>query len=228
MSRRTLTASSSVLLLCVSAIGLTGACRRGDSRPAQSSSQPAQTPSVRPASSQTSSPDAPRCETRCSPDKPRTAVARITWTLPEPAGEAAAFAKRMASQNIEVTVHKDGFAKGVFARMAGANESRPSAAGAPAGQSLPGLAGLVVTKVRTQRQELQEAGPGGANAPLAAREAGDQSRGVVIEIEGLEPGMNYYWRVPGASNAESSVIARCRAPICPADMRQGPGQGGGQ
>jgi hypothetical protein len=170
---------------------------------------------------------APRCDVFCSRTKPRTAVAVITWALNEAVPQAG-LAGRMAEQSVEVTVHKEGFAKGAFARLAGVGENKPFAGLTPADRPIPGLGALVVTQVQTLQERLREEGSGGENAGIAARgQEQDPSRVVVVEIEGLEAGLNYYWRVPGAPGGGAAVTARCQAPVCPADVPDAPGPGGG-
>jgi len=45
---------------------------------------------------------------------------------------------------------------------------------------------------------------------------------ITIELEGLEPGLTYFWRVCTLNEDGwiPSEIIRCEAPICPADIKE--------
>jgi hypothetical protein len=152
----------------------------------------------------------------CSPDKPRTVVAEISWPLPRPAANPQALTEGLAQQTLDVTTFKDGFDKGVFAQLGSVrqNQAFTSRAAQPDVSSTASLQSLVVTKVSTL-QERVSSGARGSPSDLMPPSAGnDASRVVVVEIEGLEPGLNYYWR-----RAPGGPVVRCQAPVCPFDSR---------
>ena len=77
---------------------------------------------------------------------------------------------------------------------------------------------VIPARRRRAKQTLQEkiaSGEPTANAGIMpAAAANDPSRVVVVEIEGLQPGVNYFWRrTPGGP------VVRCQAPVCPSDSR---------
>jgi hypothetical protein len=156
----------------------------------------------------------PTCQVICSADRPRTAVATISWRAAQPPANPQALTTAMSNQRLEVTTFKDGFTRGAFAQLApGGNQTFAfRAPGAPQ-PPLTGLTALTVTKVSTAQDRLTSGSPnpGAFTAPAGGV---DPSQVVVVEIEGLEPGLNYYWR-----RAPTGPVARCQAPICPADAR---------
>jgi hypothetical protein len=170
-----------------------------------------------PAAAQGTQPAAvgePTCQVICSADRPRAAVASISWRVAQAPPNPQALATAMSDQRLEVTTFKDGFTRGAFAQLApGGNQSFAfSARGAPP-TALPGLTALTVTKVSTAQERLTSGSPnpGAFTAPPAGV---DPTQVVVVEIEGLEPGLNYYWR-----RTPTGPVVRCQAPICPADAR---------
>jgi hypothetical protein len=156
----------------------------------------------------------PTCQVICSADRPRTAVASISWRVAQAPANPQALTTAMSDQRLEVTTFKDGFTRGAFAQLApGDNQSFAFSARGAAPTALPGLTALTVTKVSTAQDRLTTGSPnpGAFTAPPAGV---DPSQVVVVEIEGLEAGLNYYWR-----RTPTGPVVRCQAPICPADAR---------
>jgi hypothetical protein len=122
--------------------------------------------------------------------------------------------RRVATQqSVEAAVNEDGFDRGRFVRLPSLNPQarfapspQPGAAGAP----LPGLGDLSVRAV-TSSQEA-------AGALRLATPAESGQENVVLQVEGLRPGLNYYWRVRASTPGQTQVVM-CRAPICPADRK---------
>jgi hypothetical protein len=155
----------------------------------------------------------------CSPDKPRTVIAEISWPLPQRAASRQALTEGLAQQTLDVTTFKDGFASGVFAQLAGVRENQKfaSRAAQPQLSATASLQSLTVTRVTTLQDRLASGGASRTASELMPPSAGnDASRVVVVEIEGLEPGLNYYWR-----RASGGPVVRCQAPVCPFDSRGG-------
>lgn len=193
------------------------ACGSGSpsSAPARSAAAPAPQTAAQTAL-QAPGAEAPDCQVSCSPTKPRTVVATITWPLTQPAANPQALSAGMADQRLEVTTFKDGFSRGVFAQLTPVRERQPFALQAPQAQpsGVPSLRALSVTRVTTLQERIANgaASPDAAFVPTAA--ANDPNRVVVVEVEGLEPGLNYFWR-----RTPNGPVARCQAPVCPADAR---------
>lgn len=133
------------------------------------------------------------CRVFCSDEKLRTPVAELTWRSTQ---------ALLSAVRIEVTVYKDGFKTGAYASLDSnqGNRSYQSQKGRGGQDLIPGLSQLVVVDVRSLRER-----PGL----------------VAVRIEGLEPGLNYFWRVVSKANGRqmAGVTARCQAPVCPADMQ---------
>jgi hypothetical protein len=152
------------------------------------------------------------CVTYCAPDQPGTPVAEIKWVVGNQPS-ASEIRRTAIQQNVEVAVNEDGFDRGRFVRLPSMN---PQARFAPAGQpganaqALPGLGDLSVRAV-TSSQE-----PAGAMRLATPAPPGQEN--VVLQVQGLRPGLNYYWRVRSATPGQTQVVM-CRAPVCPSDRR---------
>jgi hypothetical protein len=152
------------------------------------------------------------CVTYCSPTEPGSPVAEIKWVVSNQPATAENLRKAATAQNIEAAVNEDGFERGRFVRLSSvAPQARfAPAAPQPNAAPLPGLGNLSVATVASS----QEAG---AALRLASpAEAGREN--VVLQVAGLRPGLNYYWRVRAATPGQTQVVM-CRAPICPTDRR---------
>jgi len=156
----------------------------------------------------------PACQMTCSPDKPRTAVASISWSVSQPMTNPQALSAGVAEQTLDVTTFKDGFQNGAFAQLTpGANRTFAFRAAQSQPSNLPGLTGLSVTRMATLQDRIA-ARPGADRELMPPAANNDPTRVVVVEIEGLEPGLNYYWR-----RSPQGPVVRCQAPICPSDSR---------
>jgi hypothetical protein len=158
-----------------------------------------------------------QCVAYCRKDKPRTPVVEVRWRVSTQPLSANEMALRMNQQNLEVTVYKDGYGRGLYASLPSAapTERFLMNADSPQAQSqIPGLSHLVVTDVVTSKEP--EKGP---NFELFA--AGlDSAEWIIVKIEGVEPGLNYYWRLP--SVAGNQTVVSCRASVCPGDRKSRP------
>lgn len=136
----------------------------------------------------------PGCEVFCSQFKLRTGNARISWETPK---------ALEAHKRLDFTVHKNGFKTGAFASFPTLREKQEMT---PATMAQPEMRGvrafqLGLTEVKLAKQR-------GARASVV--------------VEGLEPGLNYRWRVLTRTNdgwVPSETLV-CAAPVCPADMIQ--------
>lgn len=134
-------------------------------------------------------------ETFCSPTRIRTGVARLSWeTKPE----------LVESQRIEVTIFKDGFQKGLFGSMIPLKPRQPfqpPEVKEPELRALAPVTDLRLADVRFEREQ-------GVNN---------------IEVEGLEPGLIYFWRLFTLIDDEwvPGETVQVEAPVCVADMKEG-------
>lgn len=150
------------------------------------------------------------CVAYCRPDQPGTPVTEIRWVVGNQP-TSAEIRRTATQQSVEVAVNEDGFERGRFARLSSANPQARFAPAQPAGGTqLPGLGNLTVSAV-TSSQE-----PAGALRLATPAQGGQEN--VVVQVQGLRPGLNYYWRVRAATPGETQVVM-CRAPVCPTDRR---------
>jgi len=179
-------------------------------------------------------PDAPTdliCQTYCSATKLRTVVAEIAWKVSDTELSASAFSARVGEQELEVATVKDGFTRGTYINLF-SMERHPSfrvhSADPASGNSIPGLEGLVVVGVGRLGDESNQ-NPDD-QSPFSFERFGvrpfgeSDAEAVVVKIEGLEPGRNYFWRVPATVRGRrvTSEVVQCKAPqSCPADTRRG-------
>jgi hypothetical protein len=149
------------------------------------------------------------CVAYCSPDEPATPVAEIKWDVGSQPSSSE-IRRTATQQNVEVAVNEDGFERGRFARLPSLNpQARFAPTGQPAGAApLPGLGDLTVRAVTSSQES--------AGAMRLATPAAAGQENVVVQVQGLKPGLNYYWRVRAATPGQTQVVM-CRAPICPAD-----------
>jgi hypothetical protein len=141
----------------------------------------------------------------CSPTKLRTSNARIRWSMPSDVLAAAQVSSlSSARQSLEATVFHRGFEKGLFVSipMTQATPDSPIAARAPGKTS----------KLRAFQFFLIQ-----VEQPKAAAQNSTEMAAVV---EGLEPGVDYTWRIAIETDSGRlvSVPATSEAVVCPADM----------
>jgi phosphodiesterase/alkaline phosphatase D-like protein len=152
------------------------------------------------------------CVAYCSPDQPGTPVAEIRWEVgSQPT--SSEIRRTATQQNVEVAVNEDGFDRGRFVRLPSLNpQARFAPAAPPAGGApLPGLGDLTVRAVTSSQES--------AGAMRLATPAAAGQENVVVQVQGLRPGLNYYWRVRASTPGQTQVVM-CRAPVCPVDRRK--------
>ncbi len=214
------------LVIALAGAALAIVCGGPGSPPPQNAAQSAGTPqaasSAAPPAAGAVTPQAtgapaviePACQMACSPDKPRTAVASISWSVAQPVTDPQALSAGVTQQSLDVTTFKDGFQRGAFAQLTpGVNRTFAFRAAPAQPSNLPGLTGLSVTRVATLQDRIATR-PGADRELMPPAANNDPNRVVVVEIQGLEPGLNYYWR-----RSPEGPVVRCQAPICPSDSR---------
>ncbi len=153
------------------------------------------------------------CEVYCSEVRLRTANARISWIGPGMFRGAAA-AAAPAAEKLQTTVYKGGFDRDLYA-------SFPTLGG---GQALaPQAAGLLPEpEMRAYDLTIVDVGRPTAGRGLLAANADDPAARTSVEVQGLEPGMRYTWRIVTelAGGEEVSETVTCEAPVCPADIQE--------
>jgi len=203
--------------LSVLAIGLLGVLPWVGCRSEEPAPQPAAAPAAAPASpaqggTQSAQAGDLVCVTYCSPTEPGTPVAEIKWVVSNQPATAETLRKAATAQSVEAAVNEDGFERGRFVRLSSvAPQARfAPAAPQPGAAPLPGLGNLSVGTVASSQE------PGAALRLASPSEGGREN--VVLQVQGLRPGLNYYWRVRAATPGQTQVVM-CRAPICPSDRR---------
>jgi hypothetical protein len=147
----------------------------------------------------------------CSDTKLRTSNARVRWSIPGVALEATGVRDfGTAKQSLEVTVYKNGFDKGLLASVPiqQATPERPVAAQAQQKRPIPRAFQFSLIEVEQPK-----------TSPATQ---GDADMGAVVE--GLEPGVNYTWRIAIETSSGKIVSApvTSQATTCPADMAPAP------
>ncbi len=135
-----------------------------------------------------------QCEAFCSDTRVGVSVTEVTFS---------GTADSLSQLALEVTIYKDGFARNRLARITPIRAGQKFTIVLPEGPQpaaqripTPGLDQLTLTEVRLQSE-----------------------RGLVtVRIEGLDAGLNYFWRVrPADGSGPGTQTAVCRAAICPVD-----------
>ena len=146
-------------------------------------------------------------EVFCSDTKLRTSNARVRWSMPGAALAASGLTRlTAATQSLEATVYKNGFDKGLLVSLpiSPATPDRPVMPRVRTGQPPVRAFQIALIGVEQPRATL---------APGAADEMG-------TVVEGLEPGVNYTWRlaIDTPSGQIVSPPTTSQAPVCPADL----------
>lgn len=130
-----------------------------------------------------------KCDISCHESKIRTPQAELSFK----AGQ-----DQLSQIAVEVTVFKNGFAKGTLARLTGISRD--------------GKFVIVRTDNQANVSGLERLLVGGI-------EVSEATGLVTVVIEGLEPGLKYYWRLKSLDLASTlSNTAVCQAPACPFDQ----------
>jgi hypothetical protein len=163
------------------------------------------------------------CRTYCSDEvKPlagdddvrprRASVAEITWRVSGAQVLPRDVETRAAQNAIEVTVYSDGFSRRRFASLFSVREGQTfrMEGNQDMNTRIPGLDRLTILNVRPVR----------AGNPADSTFDGPSNK-AAAEIEGLEPGLNYFWRIATAAGDRkmTSEVVMCQAPTCPVDLQ---------
>jgi hypothetical protein len=145
------------------------------------------------------------CQVSCSPTKLRTGVATLSWAVRPGSGTRA-----QQEQALDMSVYPDGFATGAYARLFPLQRGGPFT---PPPTRGPGPSPL-------------ESAPRAFKVEAAEARAVPESNRMVVRVEGVEPGLNYFFRVasPTRGEGEATEPVTCTAPVCPADMKPLPPQ----
>jgi hypothetical protein len=160
---------------------------------------PQQTPRVEPRLTIT-------VEVFCSDTKLRTSNARIRWSLPRAALDAGGLASLAAAkQSLEVTVYKDGFDKGLLASLS-VSQATPDRPVVPQARTKQPLRAFEIALIGVEQPRTGLAPDGGGEMSAV--------------VEGLEPGVNYTWRIAidTAAGRIVSPSVTSQALTCPADL----------
>lgn len=161
------------------------------------------------------------CEVFCSETLLRTAVARLSWieTSPPTGAPAAPTDPGVEPRAIEATVYHQGFEKGLYVRLP--LDGGVDLQAAPA----PGLAQQDSPLPRALQLRLGgvDRGTTAVNPAVAPRLPEDAQQpkdrqGLAVEVENLEPGMAYTWRMTDGGAVGASPEVTCVAPVCPVDF----------
>jgi hypothetical protein len=158
------------------------------------------------------------CEAYCSTAKPGTSVIEVQWPISQAPLSPGELKSRVGQQAVEVTVFEDGFDRGLFASLPAVAPKGRFRVNRPAGaavQTIPGLTRLTVSDVATSRDQ---------NRPQPMRLLGVAAPGgpesMIMLVEGLEPGLNYFWQVPDPAGGRTVIT--CQAATCPVDLKRAP------
>lgn len=154
------------------------------------------------------------CEVYCSETRLRTAVARLSWISPRMFQGASPTPAGPVAEELQTTVFKNGFAKDLYARfptLSSGEDPQPAAAAA-----------LPEPKMRAYDLEIRRVEPPTAPPGSLMPSADVPAARTTVEIEDLEPGMTYTWRIVTgtAGGQEVAETVTCVAPVCPADFRE--------
>ncbi len=162
------------------------------------------------------------CQTYCSQVDLGQGVVEIRRKLVMPTADARALAQAVKTDKIEVTTYEDGFERGLFAAITPTPVPEGVTARAlrsPSGQVIPGLEKLRVMAGASSKERTKP-------ALRLQPSTEDGAESATIQITGLQPGMNYYWRLPASSaslrDTQAQELLACRGPICPVDYQREP------
>jgi hypothetical protein len=161
------------------------------------------------------------CVAYCSDIRPGVSYIEVRWRLAAQPMTDADRRAQLARQKLDVTVYADGFEQGMFAQVEGMRPRTAfrsmTSAGTSAGSDrrarpLPGLSRLRLVDVGTR-----ETRPAETLRLLDSSITAAGPEWVVARLEGVEPGMEYTFRVPGGQ-----ATTTCEAVVCPVDSQRRP------
>jgi hypothetical protein len=156
-----------------------------------------------------------QCISYCSPTRPGIIVMEVQWRLATRSLNATTLRSVIQQQGLEVTVYNEGFERGLYATVSAIKpnavfrtQSRNDnvAPANPQPPKIPGLDKLTITDIATRLDRPARSFL--LDQPLTVNNA----EWVTVRLEGLEPGMEYTYRVPGRQS-----VVTCQAARCPVD-----------
>src|SRR2546423_8277941 len=155
------------------------------------------------------------CISYCSTTQPGTVIMEVRMRLTERPMSTNELRGRMQQQGLEVTVYSDGFERGLYVSVPAIRpkaqfRARTAFAGMRQ-RRIPGLEKLVITDVATRLEQPAQA------FRLMQQPTVAEGWGVLNRLEGLDPGMEYTYRVPGRQ-----TVVTCQAVVCPVDKIPAP------
>jgi hypothetical protein len=156
-----------------------------------------------------------RCVTYCDAVRLGTSVAEIQMPLAEKPLNKAEATVALRAATLDVTTYEDGFTSGLYASLPSLEPRAfslkpqafmPNKIKRTPLKSLTGLEKLRTTIIATS---VDKAVPG----LRLHRNAPDAPPVVTLKVEGLEPGLEYHWRLPG-----QGAFGTCEAVTCPVDF----------
>ena len=157
------------------------------------------------------------CISYCSTTRPGVIVMEVRMRLAESPLSETNLRSKVRQQGLEVTVYSEGFERKLFATVAAIKPRAffraPARAGSVTARTrIPGLEKLEITDVTTRFDKPTQ------STLLIQPSTGDEAaEWVTIRLEGLDPGMDYTFRVPGGRS-----VVTCQAVICPVDIIPAP------
>jgi len=160
-------------------------------------------------------PESPRldCVTYCDKMRPGSSVVELRWLVTRESTNDKRFWDLMETQSLEVTTYKNGFETGRYLNlrfsapqhlfMALENQHQLT-------ERLTGLTGLRISTV--QRSKSKEA----ENLHLH-NSLEDQGEWVTVQVEGVDAGLTYFWRVHPDLPNSTVRTSSCVATVCPLD-----------
>ena len=154
------------------------------------------------------------CISYCSTTRPGTVLMEVRVRLADRSLSEADLRSKVRQQGLEVTVYGEGFERGLFATVAAL---KPKALfRARTRSKIPGLEKLVITDVATRLEKsaqsflLMQPATDPQMQPTTETTAG--AEWVIIRLEGIDPGLEYTFRVSGGRS-----VVSCEAVVCPVD-----------
>ena len=158
-----------------------------------------------------SNPSAATVVAYCNPTRLGQVVAEIRWPIKSPPMGGAAARKMLQGRKLSATTYENGFAEGRAVDFRPFTTGRADAFAKARPEPKSRLVGLDrLTLVDTSTSNIAP-----RRAPLMARPNADVEEYVAFVVEGLQPGMRYFWSLSGAG--ESPQLATVLAPVCPVD-----------
>ena len=154
------------------------------------------------------------CISYCSTARPGSVLMEVRVRLADRSLSEADLRSRVRQQGLEVTVYGEGFERGLFATVSALKPK--TLFRARTRSKIPGLEGLVITDVATRLEKSAQSfllmQPATNPEIQLPNEPTAGAEWVMIRLEGLDPGLEYTFRVSGGRS-----VVTCEAVVCPVD-----------